>query len=231
VHIRTPEPLAGLRIEPQDGDRRVIPLTHPSITFAEPVADQEAATRALQIEPAVAGHWEWTAPERVEFMPDAKLPVLTDFRIAVKGGPEGPRSLAGGYLEQDELATFRTAHDKRIDVSLSQQRLSMIEDGRVLRTIVTATGVAAAPTPAGTFSVQYKSPQMRFRGVNPDGSRYDIPDVNWVMPFWGDYTLHGAYWRARFGVPGSDGCVSMTDADAKILFDWADVGTPVTIHQ
>jgi lipoprotein-anchoring transpeptidase ErfK/SrfK len=50
------------------------------------------------------------------------------------------------------------------------------------------------------------------------------------MPFWGDYTIHGAYWRGRFGAPGSDGCVSMTDADAKMLFDWADVGTPVIIH-
>ena len=55
-------------------------------------------------------------------------------------------------------------------------------------------------------------------------------DVHWVMPFWGDYTIHGAYWRPRFGVPGSDGCVSMSDADAKSLFDWADVGTPVVIH-
>jgi len=54
--------------------------------------------------------------------------------------------------------------------------------------------------------------------------------VHWVMPFWGDYTIHGAYWRPRFGVPGSDGCVSMTDADAKLVYDWADVGTPVVIH-
>jgi lipoprotein-anchoring transpeptidase ErfK/SrfK len=75
-----------------------------------------------------------------------------------------------------------------------------------------------------------KAAQMRFRGVNPDGSHYDIPDVHWVMPFWGDYTIHGAYWRPRFGVPGSDGCVSMSDADAKSLFDWADVGTPIVIH-
>src|SRR5207244_238793 len=82
----------------------------------------------------------------------------------------------------------------------------------------------------GTFSVYMKAPQMRFRGVNPDGSHYDIPDVHWVMPFWGDYTIHGAYWRPRFGVPGSDGCVSMTDADAKLVYDWADVGTPVVIH-
>jgi lipoprotein-anchoring transpeptidase ErfK/SrfK len=50
------------------------------------------------------------------------------------------------------------------------------------------------------------------------------------MPFLGDYTIHGAYWRGRFGTPGSDGCVSLPDADAKVVFDWANEGTPVTIH-
>jgi lipoprotein-anchoring transpeptidase ErfK/SrfK len=230
VHLRTPAALEPPTLAPADGARAVTPLAHPAITFPEPVADQEAATRALSLDPPVPGDWQWVDDTEVHFVPARRLPVLMDFRISVKGGPDGPRTGDGGYLDQDIVATFRTAHDKRIDVSLSQQRLQMIEDGQVLRTIATATGVAAAPTPTGTFFVQYKAPQMRFQGYNPDGSHYDIPDVHWVMPFWGDYTIHGAYWRPRFGVPGSDGCVSMTDADAKLLYDWADVGTPITIH-
>jgi L,D-transpeptidase catalytic domain len=231
VHIHTPEALPSPTIDPADGDRNVLPIDHPSITFPEPVADPDAATQALEIQPPVPGTWRWTSPEKVEFLPSARLPVLTEFRISVKGGPDGPRTAEGGFLDDDVLTSFRTAHDKRIDVSLGGQRLTMIQDGIALRTIAVATGVAAAPTPPGTFHVQYKSPQMRFSGFNPDGSHYDIPDVHWVMPFWGDYTLHGAYWRPRFGVPGSDGCVSMTDAEAKVLYDWADVGTPVVIHQ
>jgi hypothetical protein len=231
VHIHTPEALPTPTIDPADGDRNVLPIDHPSITFPEPVADPDAATQALEIQPPIPGTWRWTTPEKVEFLPSARLPVLTDFRITVKGGPDGPRTADGGFLDQDVLTSFRTAHDKRIDVSLSMQRLQMIQDGQLLRTIAVATGVAAAPTPPGTFYVQYKSPQMRFTGFNPDGSHYDIPDVHWVLPFWGDYTLHGAYWRPRFGVPGSDGCVSMTDAEAKLLYDWADVGTPVIIHR
>jgi lipoprotein-anchoring transpeptidase ErfK/SrfK len=231
VHIQTPEALPAPSITPADGDRFVLPFSHPSISFSEPVADPEAASQALQIQPPIPGSWQWTAPDRVEFIPNARLPVLTDFRITLKGGPNGPRTAEGGFLEQDILTAFRTAHDKKIDISLGMQRLTMIEDGVALRTIAVATGVALAPTPVGNFFVQYKSPQMRFSGWNPDGSHYDIPDVHWVMPFLGDYTLHGAYWRPRFGVPGSDGCVSMTDVDAKVLYDWADVGTPVNIHQ
>ena len=67
--------------------------------------------------------------------------------------------------------------------------------------------------------------------MNPNGSRYDIPDVHWVMAFYGDYTIHGAYWRARFGTPGSAGCVSLTDPNAKIVFNWTPEGTPVIIHR
>jgi lipoprotein-anchoring transpeptidase ErfK/SrfK len=93
-----------------------------------------------------------------------------------------------------------------------------------------ATGVAAAPTPPGDYAVQYHMAVARFTGTNPDGSHYDIPDVHWVLAMFGDYTIHGAYWRGRFGVPGSDGCVSMTDGDARVVFDWADDGTPIHIH-
>jgi L,D-transpeptidase catalytic domain len=231
IQFSTPPAFDSPDLQPEDGSFGIQPAAHPSIAFAEPVADPAAATRALQIEPAVAGHWTWSADHlRAEFVPDDRLPILTSLTVSVHGGPDGPRTVAGGYLEGDVSTSFTTTDYKRMDVSLSHQTMTLYENDRPVRTIYVATGVAAAPTPTGTYYVQMKAAQMRFRGVNPDGSHYDIPDVHWVMPFWGDYTIHGAYWRPRFGVPGSDGCVSMSDADAKSLFDWADVGTPLVIH-
>jgi lipoprotein-anchoring transpeptidase ErfK/SrfK len=230
IQFDTPPAFDAPSLQPEDGSLGIQPAAHPSIAFPEPVADQAAATNALQIEPTVAGHWMWTSPQRAEFVPDDRLPILTTLTLSVRGGPDGPRTAAGGYLDNDVSTSFTTTDFKRMDVSLSHQTMTLYENDRVVRTIYVATGVAAAPTPTGTYYVQYKSAQMRFRGVNPDGSHYDIPDVHWVMPFWGDYTIHGAYWRPRFGVPGSDGCVSMSDADAKSLFDWANVGTPLVIH-
>jgi lipoprotein-anchoring transpeptidase ErfK/SrfK len=73
-------------------------------------------------------------------------------------------------------------------------------------------------------------PQTRMRGTNVDGSRYDIPDVKWVLAFQGDYTIHGVYWRSGFGRPASNGCVGLTDEDAKALFEWAPEGTRIKIH-
>ncbi|GAC1325957.1 MAG: hypothetical protein NVSMB2_24820 [Chloroflexota bacterium] len=230
VHVVTPAPLDAPTLLPADGVVGVQPTAHPRISFPEPVADQSAALGAVTLDPAVDGHWQWTSPTEAEFIPSSRLPINTDVTLALRGGPEGPRSQAGGYIESDTTSTFRTTDFKRMDVSLSRQTMTLYEYDRAVRTIYVATGVAAAPTPTGTFYVQYKAAQMRFRGVNPDGSHYDIPDVHWVLPFWGDYTIHGAYWRPRFGAPGSDGCISMTDADAKTVYNWADVGTPLVIH-
>jgi hypothetical protein len=230
VRVVTPPPLAAPEVAPSDGAARVQPSTHPSITFAEPVADRDAVVRSISMDPAVPGTWQWPAPDRVEFVPEGRLPILTSFDVTLRGGPDGPRAASGGYLDGDLSWSFKTTDFKRIDVSLGRQVMTLFEDEVPIRTIVVATGVPGAQTPTGNYEVQYKMPRAHFRGVNPSGQRYDIPDVNWVMAFFGDYTIHGAHWRTRFGIPGSAGCVSMTDADAKIVYDWADEGTPISIH-
>lgn len=228
--ISTPDPFAAPRLEPQDGLRSVEPSSRPRVTFAGPVLNRAAAERSLRLDPEVAGRWNWMAPDVVEFVPQGRLPFLTEFTLTVGGGPEGVRGMGGGFLEEDATSSFRTTHYKVIDVNVNRQVLTRFEDGKQLDTILVATGVPGADTPIGTFQVEYKMPRARFRGVNPSGLRYDIDDVNWVLAFMGDYTIHGAYWRGQFGTPGSNGCVSMTDADAKRLFDWADEGTVIKIH-
>jgi hypothetical protein len=193
VHFATPPAFEPPTFVPRDGAEGVQATQHPWITFPEPVADQDAATDLLQIEPPVPGHWTWTSPVRAEFVPNSRLPILSSITIRVLGGPDGARNEDGGYLDEDASATFRTTDYKRIDVSLSRQSMILFEFDRPVR-------------------------GRHRRGRRPN-------------PFWGDYTIHGAYWRPRFGVPGSDGCVSMTDADAKFVYDWASVGTPIVIHQ
>ncbi len=42
-----------------------------------------------------------------------------------------------------------------------------------------------------------------------------------VRHFHADYGFHGTYWHQKFGQPMSHGCINMTNADAKWLFDWA----------
>jgi lipoprotein-anchoring transpeptidase ErfK/SrfK len=151
--------------------------------------------------------------------------------MTVLGGSEGPRAESGGLMEEDYSLVFQTGKKKVIDISIGRQTLTLLEDDEPIFTALVGTGVRGADTPLGTYQVHGKVPRARFRGVNVNGSRYDIPNVNWVLPFWGDYAIHGAHWRGNFGVQASNGCVGMTDANAKVVYDWADEGTTVYIHR
>jgi lipoprotein-anchoring transpeptidase ErfK/SrfK len=118
-----------------------------------------------------------------------------------------------------------------IDVNISQQVLTLYEGDAPVASFPVATGLAGADTPIGWYRVQYKMPTAHFRGVNSaTGTPYDLPNVRWVMAFMGDYTIHGAYWRQGFGARGSNGCVSLSDAHAAVVYNWAPVGTPIHIH-
>ncbi len=212
------------------GGARASVGTRPIIVFADPIRDRRVAEGAISVEPPTPGRFEWLDDTQVRFIPNRSLPYDTEVTFRIRPGPDGPRSVSGGYFERAPVLSFTTEVDKIIDVNVTRQVMTLIEQGRAVQTLPVATGVPGADTPLGEFSVQYKMPIARFRGTNPGGRTYDIADVKWVLAFMGDYTIHGAYWRAAFGTPGSNGCVSLTDANAKLVYDWAPEGTLVRIH-
>jgi len=228
--LQTPSKLMVDDLDTGTGGGRVSVNAKPTVIFAQPIRDRKVATAALSLEPRVPGAWEWLDDQRVQFKPTRTLPYDAEVTVKIKPGPDGPRSMAGSYFENQAVLSFVTEADKLIDVDVTKQIMNIYEQGRVVKTYKTATGVPGADTPIGDFNVEYKMPQARFVGTNVSGSHYDIPDVHWILAFSGDYTIHGAYWRNAFGTPGSNGCVSLTDEDAKALFDWAPEGTRIHIH-
>ena len=113
-----------------------------------------------------------------------------------------------------------------IEVDLSDQTLTAWQgDVAVLHTTV-STGKAATPTVVGRFAIQTK-----YESQHMTGDDYDLPGVPWVMYFFEDYAIHGAYWHANFGTPTSHGCVNMRISEAKALYQWADMGTEVVVHE
>ena len=69
------------------------------------------------------------------------------------------------------------------------------------------------------------------------GTYYYLPGVPWVqffgnaqIPWSRGYSFHGTYWHNNFGHPMSHGCINMKTPDAKWLYDWAPMGTPVNIY-
>jgi LysM repeat protein len=114
---------------------------------------------------------------------------------------------------------------KLIEINLSTQTLTAWQgDVAVMRSIV-ATGKATTPTVTGRFAIGIKYDSQHMWG---DG--YDLPGVPWVMYFFEDYAIHGAYWHANFGTPTSRGCVNMKIPEAEALYKWAGPGTEVWVH-
>ena len=113
---------------------------------------------------------------------------------------------------------------KKILVVLSQQKLFVFENEKLLKEFLVSTGLPATPTVIGKFQIYIKLEKTRMTG---DG--YDLPNVPWTMYFYQDYGLHGTYWHNNFGHPMSHGCVNLKTEDAKWLYDWAPIGTEVEV--
>ena len=228
--FETPERLKIDTWDPEPATGRISVKSQPTLTFTQPIRDRRAAVAALSLEPAVSGRWEWVDDKTVRFAPTTALPYETEITIKVTPGPTGARATNGSFFENEAKLAYVTETDKIIDVDVTKQIMTLYEKGQPTRTFKVGTGVPGADTPIGDFNVEYKMPTARFQGTNVNGVRYDIPDVKWVLAFFGDYTIHGVYWRGNFGERGSNGCVGLTDEDAKTVFDWAPEGTRIKIH-
>ena len=120
--------------------------------------------------------------------------------------------------------------NKWIDINLSEQKLYMKQGASTVASFLVSTG-KWAPTPTGTFAIWTKLRYARMTGGNPAiGTFYDLPNVPYTMYFYQGYGIHGAYWHNNFGHTMSHGCVNMKPEEAGIVYNWADVGTRVVVH-
>lgn len=114
---------------------------------------------------------------------------------------------------------------RSIVVDLSNSRTYAYENGALVYEAVGSMGLPSTPTVQGNFVVERK-----VRSQTMSGPGYWLPNVEWVMYFYEGYALHGAYWHNNFGQPMSHGCVNLTNDDAQWFYNFADIGTPVTVQ-
>lgn len=121
-----------------------------------------------------------------------------------------------------EINEMPEDEDRWIRVDLSEQMLIAYKGDQPIRGFVISSGLPGTPTVTGTFRIRTKVRSQTMTGGSPAlGTYYNLPNVEWVQYFYDDYGFHGTYWHNNFGNPMSHGCVNMTNADAKWLFDWA----------
>lgn len=121
---------------------------------------------------------------------------------------------------------------KWIEVNLTKQTTTLYSGEQALQTFTISSGVHPWPTPTGTYKVWFKNRIQRMRGGSREaGDYYDLPNVRWNTYFNRDIGFHTAYWHNNFGRPMSHGCINMREADAKVVFDFAPIGTMVVVKR
>ncbi len=119
--------------------------------------------------------------------------------------------------------------ERWIDVNLSTQTLTAYESSEPVYHTAVSTGYWPYLTVTGEFSVysRYEAQTMNGYALGFD---YYLPDVPYVMYFYGNYALHGTYWHNNFGTEMSHGCVNLATSDAEWIYNWSAYGTIVKIH-
>jgi len=123
---------------------------------------------------------------------------------------------------------------KHIVIYISQQHLYAYEGERLVYSFVCSTGRVPYYTRSGEFAVQSKIP-------NAYGSTWGIWMPHWLGIYWAGGTENGIHalpimqngqtlWAGYLGRPISYGCIVLGTYNAQLLYNWAEIGTPVTIR-
>lgn len=151
--------------------------------------------------------------------------------------------------ENDELAAERQAaqlpaqkparkqagdsHTRQIVISISDRKLALLEDGRLLKTYPIAVGARVSPSPDGDFVVinRAKDPTYSHKGKtilpgkdNPLGSR-------WMGLSAKGYGIHGTNVPKSIGKAASHGCFRMGKKDVEDLYSRVHVGDAVSVRR
>jgi lipoprotein-anchoring transpeptidase ErfK/SrfK len=126
-----------------------------------------------------------------------------------------------------------TGGGKYILVDISEQHMYVYEGDALIYSFVASTGINNG-TRIGTFAVQSKIP-------NAYGATWDIWMPNWLGIYWSGGLENGIHalpilpngatlWEGYLGSPVSYGCVVLGTYEAQLLYEWAEIGTPVEIQ-
>jgi tetratricopeptide (TPR) repeat protein len=123
---------------------------------------------------------------------------------------------------------------KRIEIDISKQRFYAWLGDTLVYSFPTSTGLPGRDTATGHFEVLDKIPMAyssiwRLKMPYWLGIYYvgNIENGIHALPIRPDGTV---MWGGLLGQKASYGCVILSTEAAQIIYDWAEIGTPVDIH-
>ncbi|MFE5738322.1 L,D-transpeptidase [Streptomyces celluloflavus] len=187
-----------------------------SVNFDKPVQDKKAVESAIKVASSsnqkVVGHW--FGDQRLDFRPEAYW--KANSKVTMELGLDGVQASPGVQGVQHKTVTFTVGHSQISTVDAKTHQLTVVRDGKTIKTIPISAGSAEHPTYNGKMVISEKYQQTRMNGSTVGfGGEYDIPDVPHAMRLSNSGTfIHGNYWgKGIFGNSNtSHGCIGLADA-------------------
>jgi lipoprotein-anchoring transpeptidase ErfK/SrfK len=213
------QPIAdSLATKPAGGQRNVDPNGN-VVSIMQKAVDGRTVNNVTQLSSDIADALNTATAYTGTFTYDTVPGPYTDTLVAAPG----------------QLAYNAAPDEKWLDVNMTTYTVTAYIGGTsVWSTHTIAIVKPATPTVTGTYQIYLKYDTMTMNPTNADGTPAPpVPNVQWVSFWYKGYAFHAAWWlsASQYGSPQSHGCINMTNADAKWIYDWAPIGTTVVSHK
>ncbi|MEV4197533.1 L,D-transpeptidase [Micromonospora globbae] len=208
----------------------VVAEFHPGI----PKKDRAAVQKRMFVrtDPPQPGAWHWVSNGTQAYYraPEYWKPGTTlSVRIALAGIPLSN----GRYGDVDRKATAKIGRAFVMKVDNATKQMKVYEDGKLVRTMPVSLGKKSTPSSSGTMVVMEKKEKTVFdTRDDPDPANRYVTDIEFAQRLtWGGEYIHAAPWsehvQGRQNV--SHGCVNVSTANARWLFERTKIGDPITV--
>ncbi|WP_433080114.1 Ig-like domain-containing protein [Dactylosporangium sp. CA-052675] len=228
-----------VRVTSQVGDNQVVGVGMPMIlNFANDVPKEARAAVQRRLfmssDPPQEGSWNWFSAKEVHYRPKEYWQAGTKLKLrAALGGV----SLGNKSYGQQDLTVDATVGKKLImEADNATKKMTVTEDGVVLKTMPISLGKPSNPSDSGNFIVMVKNEWEWFDsstyGVpvdSPDGYRTKVQFPQRIT--WSGQYIHAAPWsvpdQGKRNV--SHGCVNVSLELAQWLYGVTHIGDPVIV--
>lgn len=210
-------------------------------TAPAPEAIESIQMPARIVDGAVVSFFPTPAPEAESYRLPHNASLFIQDKVVGEDGEDWYRTSEGDYVSPANVmlppAPPRTFAGRWIDANLSTPSvLTAYEGDRVVMTSLVIKGLAAFQTSTGVFAIQRRVANETMSsdtiGIPRNGpGGYYLQNVLFTQYFLSDGSaIHYNYWSSVWGYAGSRGCLGLPYAESEFLWNWASVGTPVSIH-
>jgi lipoprotein-anchoring transpeptidase ErfK/SrfK len=230
------KPSKVIRVTSFLGDGQTVGVGMPLIvkfgrSIPESYRDDVERRMTVTATPAQEGVWHWVSATEVHYRPKVYWAAQSKvfYKVQLAGVP-----LGNGYYGRSDLTVdLKIGRALVMTVSNKTKKMTVTQDGKVIKTIPVSLGKASTPSSSGTMVVIQKQRHTIFDTTDELGPEegYKTPIDYAQRITWSGQFIHAAPWsEGKQGkVNVSHGCVNVSEKLGAWLFARTMMGDPITV--